>query len=249
LFESELFGHEKGAFTGADRRRTGKFEEADGGTLFIDEVGDIPLVIQVKLLRAVQFGEIMRLGSNKVIQPDVRIITATNRDLEKMIEEGEFREDLYYRFNVVNIDIPPLRKRRTDIPPLIDNFLEKYSRMNKKDIHALSKEALDALMKYDFLGNVRELENIIQRAIVLTREEIITLEDLPDEVVAPDLSLKSEEYIDYIEIGDLNIKVEQLEKGMIEKALEKTGGNQSKAAELLNISERTLRYKLSKYSD
>jgi two-component system NtrC family response regulator len=199
------------------------------------------------LLRAVQFGEVVRLGSNKVIKPDVRIITATNRNLEKMIEEGQFREDLYYRFNVVNIDIPPLRQRRSDIPPLIDNFMKKYSEMNNKDVGRLSKEAHDALMMYDFPGNVRELENIIQRAIVLTREDVITVEDLPNNVVAPELSRESDEYIDYIEIGDLNIKVEQLEKGMIEKALDKTGGNQSKAAELLNISERTLRYKLSKY--
>ncbi|MFW5701673.1 MAG: sigma-54 interaction domain-containing protein, partial [Bacteroidota bacterium] len=246
LFESELFGHEKGAFTSADRQRTGKFEEADGGTLFIDEVGDIPLMIQVKLLRAVQFGEIMRLGSNKVIRPDVRIITATNRNLEKMIREGEFREDLYYRFNVVNIDIPPLRSRRLDIPPLIDRFLEKFAGMNKKDVASLSKEARDALMKYDFPGNVRELENIIQRAVVLTREEVITLEDLPDYVKKGN-ALSGESEIGEISVGDLNEKVEQLERQMIEKALDQTGGNQSKAAELLNISERTLRYKLSKY--
>ncbi|MFP4527220.1 MAG: sigma-54-dependent transcriptional regulator [Candidatus Kapaibacterium sp.] len=246
LFESELFGHEKGAFTSADRQRTGKFEEADGGTLFIDEVGDIPLMIQVKLLRAVQFGEIMRLGSNKVIRPDVRIITATNRNLEKMIREGEFREDLYYRFNVVNIDIPPLRSRRLDIPPLIDRFLEKFAGMNKKDVASLSKEARDALMKYDFPGNVRELENIIQRAVVLTREEVITLEDLPDYVKKGN-ALSGESEIGEISVGDLNEKVEQLERQMIEKALDQTGGNQSKAAELLNISERTLRYKLTKY--
>jgi two-component system NtrC family response regulator len=168
LFESELFGHEKGAFTGAEKMRIGKFEQADGSTLFIDEVGDIPLLIQVKLLRAIQFGEIQRVGSNKTMQLDVRIIAATNRNLNKMIEDNEFREDLFYRLNVVAIQIPPLRSRKLDIQPLVEHFIEKYAALKKKEVFSITKEALNLLTKYDFPGNIRELENIIQRAIVLT---------------------------------------------------------------------------------
>lgn len=249
LFESELFGHERGAFTGADKLRIGKFEMANGGTLFIDEVGDIPPSVQVKLLRAVQFGQIERLGSNKTINLDVRIITATNRNLEEMIQNNEFREDLYYRFNVVQVQIPPLRKRKLDIPPLVNYFIEKYSNLNGKNIKSISKEAMNTLMKYDFPGNVRELENIIQRAVVLTRNNIISLNDLPNNITEPSIAEYSDFSLEKLEIGDMNIKVEMLEKALIEKALTQTGGNQVKAAELLNISERTLRYKLSKIKD
>lgn len=246
LFESELFGHEKGAFTGAERQRTGKFELADKGTLFIDEIGDIPLNIQVKLLRAIQFGQIERLGSNKTISTDVRIVAATNRNLEEMIKNGEFREDLYYRINVFPIFIPPLRKRKVDIPVLVDYFIQKYSLQNDRQITGISKEAMHALMKYDFPGNVRELENIIQRAIILSRNSIISINDLPSLV---SLQHKSEYSINnnFFEPGDLNIKVEELEKRLIDSALEQCGGVQTKAAEILNISERMLRYKLKKY--
>lgn len=247
LFESELFGHERGAYTGADKQRIGKFEMADGGTIFIDEVGDIPMNVQVKLLRTIQFGQIERLGGNKTINLDVRIITATNRNLEEMIHKNEFREDLYYRINVVQIKLPPLRDRKNDVPYLINYFIEKYSKINGKNIKSISKEAMSSLIKYDFPGNIRELENIIQRAVVLTRGNTLTLEDLPQNIIEP-------VYLDYndidyekIEIGDLNTKVEMLEKSLIEKALKKTSGNQVKAAELLNISERTLRYKLSRF--
>ena len=244
LFESELFGHEKGSYTGAEKQRIGKFEQADGGTLFIDEVGDIPLQVQVKLLRAVQFGQIERLGGSKTIDVDVRIITATNRNLEEMIKDGEFREDLYYRFNVVAINIPPLRKRRMDIPPLTEFFLEKYADKNGRDIRGISREAMNKLMQYDFPGNVRELENIIQRAVVMTRENMITLGDLHDTVKGGE---ESDDLLPDAGTGDLNQKVEQLEKTLIRNALDKTGGNQVKAAELLNLSERTLRYKITKY--
>ena len=246
LFESELFGHEKGAYTGANKQRIGKFEQADGGTLFIDEVGDIPLQVQVKLLRAVQFGEFERLGGSQLIKPDVRIITATNRNLEEMISAGEFREDLYYRFNVVTINIPPLRKRRADISPLVNYFVDKYALQNGKDVNAVSKEAMDYLMKYNFPGNVRELENIVQRAVVLTRNNIISQKDLPRLDNNPQVNSFRPDF-DEIELGDLNAKVEELEKSMIVRALDKTDGNQVKAADILNISERTLRYKLSKY--
>jgi two-component system NtrC family response regulator len=247
LFESELFGHEKGAFTGAVNARIGKFEEANGGTLFIDEVGDIPLPVQVKLLRSLQFGEIQKLGSNKVLKLDVRIISATNQNLEQMISLGTFREDLLYRINVISLNLPPLRKRKIDIPVLIQHFIKKYSEINGKKVNNISAEALDFLMKYTYPGNIRELENIIQRSVVLTRDNFVKTDDLPEEIFPRQKNMIPAEQIDETELGDLNEKVEQLEKRMIYKALDETNQNQSKAADLLNISERTLRYKLSKY--
>lgn len=245
LFESELFGHEKGAFTGAERQRIGKFEQADGGTLFIDEVGDIPLLIQVKLLRALQFGQIERLGGDRTLSLDVRIVAATNRDLEAMIRDGQFREDLYYRLNVVTITIPPLRKRKADIGPLVQDFIRRFAELNGKAVHSISREAMDALTRYDFPGNVRELENIIQRAVVLSRGEALTTHDLPPNVQHAH-STPSRLSLGEIGVGDLNEAVAALEQAMIEKALEESGGNQVKAAALLNISERTLRYKLTR---
>lgn len=246
LFESELFGHEKGAFTGAVKSRSGKFEQADTGTLFIDEVGDIPLPVQVKMLRALQFGEIERLGGEKTIKTDVRIVSATNRNLEDMIQNKEFREDLLYRLNVVTIEIPPLRSRRSDIKPLIDYFLDKYASLNGKSSFNIDKESLDAMMKYSYPGNIRELENIIQRAVVMSRKSTITLDDLPPEISKFDkASANSDEKC--FEIGDLNLKVEKLETNLIQQALDITNGNQVKAAEMLNISERTIRYKINKY--
>lgn len=246
LFESELFGHEKGSFTGAHRQRIGKFEQAEGGSLFIDEVGDMPLAIQVKILRTIQLGEFERLGGEKTIKGDVRIITATNRNLEEMIRNGAFREDLYYRFNVVTINVPPLRRRKNDVAPLADFFIKKYSEQSGIHISGISKEAMDALVRYDFPGNVRELENIIQRAVALSRDEHITLKDLPVFVVNPVKECPANQFDD-CEVGDLNEAVERLEKNMISKALDLTGGNQSKAGEILNLSERTLRYKIAKY--
>jgi two-component system NtrC family response regulator len=247
LFESELFGHEKGAFTGAVASRIGKFEEANGGTLFIDEIGDIPLPVQVKLLRSLQFGEIQRLGSNKIFKLDVRIISATNQNLEQMISLGEFREDLLYRINVISLNLPPLRKRKMDIPFLIQHFIQKYSEINMKNVDNITAEALDYLMKYNYPGNIRELENIIQHSVVLSRDNFIKTEDLPKIILPHKSNFSSKSLNDENELGDLNEKVELLEKRMIYKALEETNQNQSKAAELLNISERTLRYKLSKY--
>ncbi len=240
LLESEMFGYEKGAFTGADQKRIGRFEEAKSGTIFIDEVGDVSPAMQVKLLRVLQGGEFSRLGSNQVIKTNARIITATNRNLEKLIKSNSFREDFYYRINVVSINIPPLRERRDDIPLLIDFFVRKFDHPEKQ----LTREALDILMKYDYPGNVRELENIVQRACVLSRGNTISTNDLPLNV----RSLKAENNSSEFQprIDDINLQVEALEKEIIQMALKETNGNQSKAAKLLNISERNLRYKLEK---
>lgn len=242
FLESELFGHERGAFTGAVTRRIGRVEEADGGTLFLDEVGDLPPSIQVKLLRFLQDREFQRLGGNQTLYADVRIVSATNRDLEKMVKEGKFREDLYYRLNVVNIKIPPLRERKEDLPPLIDHFIEKYARENGKEVAGLSGEARDVLLKYDYPGNVRELENIIERAVVIARDDVITLEDLPfgEESWASGREEGRSE-------GWLRSSIEELEKKMIVEAMEKASHHQTRAAEILGISERMLRYKLKKY--
>lgn len=242
LLESELFGHEKGAFTGATARRIGRFEEADGGTLFLDEIGELSPPVQVKLLRFLQEREFQRLGGNQTIRSDVRIISATNRDLEEKVREGLFREDLYYRLNVVSITIPPLRDRRGDIPVLTEYFLKRFASENNKDIEGLSNEAMDILMKYDYPGNVRELENIIERAVVITRDRVISIRDLPFE------DISSNHFADYHEGGALKDEIESLERRRIEQALEETGNNQTKAAELLGITERTLRYKLKKYN-
>ena len=182
LLESELFGHEKGAFTGAEKSKKGRFELAESGTIFLDEIGDIPINLQVKLLRVLQEHQIERLGSTEIINIDVRIIAATHQNIEQKIKEGTFREDLYYRLNIVSLNIPPLRERREDILPLIDYFIDKYAKENNKEKLDLSKEAVDSLIKYNFPGNVRELENIIERAVVLCRNEVITLDDLPNVV-------------------------------------------------------------------
>ena len=242
LLESELFGHEKGAFTGATARRVGRFEEADGGTLFLDEIGELSPQVQVKILRFLQEHEFQRLGGNQTLRTDVRVISATNRNLEQRVKEGAFREDLFYRLNVVMISIPPLRERKEDIPALIDYFLKRYSDENGKEIKGISSEAQDVLLKYDYPGNVRELENIIERAVVIAREEVIFTEDLPfhesKEEGAADR--KAEE-------GLLRGSIEELEKNLIVDAMEKAGDHQSRAAELLGISERMLRYKLKKY--
>jgi Nif-specific regulatory protein len=246
LLESELFGHEKGAFTGADKQRRGRFEQADGGTIFIDEVGDIPLSTQVKLLRVLQEREFQRVGGNETIKVDVRVIAATNKDLEEMVEDDEFREDLFYRLNVISIRIPPLRERRGDISPLISHFISRYAVENDKEIDGVSKEAMDVLMKYDYPGNVRELENAIERAVVMARGTIVAAEDLPVHI----RSTRSESESSYsnTESRSLPEMVENLERHLIADALAESDGNQSKAAGLLGISERNLRYKLKKYN-
>ncbi len=244
LLESELFGHEKGAFTGAAFRRIGRFEAADKGTILLDEIGDLTLGMQVKLLRVLQEKEFERLGGNHTIRVDVRVIAATNRDLEKAMKEGKFRDDLYYRLNVVSVVIPPLRERKEDIPALIDYFIKKYGEENSKKISGLTLEARDMLMRYDYPGNVRELENIIERAVVLSKGGTISVSDLPIHMRVParDVSMdfRSSE-------GNLNKTLETIERRLILEALKETGGVQTRAAERLGISERVLRYKLKKY--
>jgi len=241
LIESELFGHERGAFTGADRERRGRFELADGGTLFLDEIGDLPRSTQVKLLRVLQEQTFDRLGGSRPVKVDVRIIAATNRDLETMVRGGEFREDLYYRLNVVAITIPPLRERREDVPLLIDHFLRRFSAESRSPVTSLSREALDLLVKYPYPGNVRELENLIHRAVVLARGTILTTADLP--VHVPGLKAETGES----ESGTFVERVTRFEKQLILDALERAGGVQTQAARLLGMSERHLRYKLRKY--
>jgi two-component system NtrC family response regulator len=241
LLESELFGHEKGAFTGAASRRIGRFEEADGGTLFLDEIGELSPTIQVKLLRFLQEREFQRLGSNINIHVDVRIISATNRDLESQVKEGTFREDLFYRLKVVTMALPPLRERKEDLRILINHFIDKFAAENGKNIQGLTSEARDMLLKYDYPGNVRELVNILERAVVIARDQYITTNDLPfkPDFIPDDSDKKS--------FGALRESVEKLEKNLIIESMEKTHDNQTKAAEILGISERMLRYKLKKY--
>ena len=242
LLESELFGHEKGAFTGASRRRIGRFEEADGGTLFLDEIGELSPAVQAKLLRFLQEREFQRVGGNRNIRSDVRIISATNRNLKGKIEDGTFREDLYYRLNVVRIAVPPLRERKEDLSPLIDHFLGRFAIENSKEIQGISPEARDLLLKYDYPGNVRELENIIERAVVITRGSVVTSRDLPfsGSAVQPHTS-------EVKTWRSLQESVEDLERKMIKRALDETANHQTKAANMLGVSERTLRYKLKKY--
>ena len=241
LLESELFGHEKGAYTGAGSRRIGRFEEADGSTLFLDEIGELSPGIQVKLLRFLQEREIARLGSNINIPVDVRIISATNRDLETRVKEGAFREDLFYRLKVVAMSLPPLRERKEDLPALIDHFLEKFSRENGKDIKRVTAEARDLLLKYDYPGNIRELVNIMQRAVVIARDQYITTDDLPFK----SSSLPESSNMELA--GTLRESLEDLEKQLIGHAMWRAADNQTRAAEILGMSERMLRYKLKKY--
>lgn len=243
LIESDLFGHEKGAFTGADRQRIGRFEEAHGGTLFLDEIGDVPPQMQVKLLRVLQSREFQRLGSSQTLHADARFVAATNRNLEEMLKEGTFREDLYYRLNVVTIAIPPLRKRKDDIPALVDHFLGKHAGQHSMPMKEVSREALDFLMKYDYPGNVRELEHIVERALILSTDDLIASQDLPANV----RQLKSEDKTHrQVRTEELNEQLESFEREIILATLQRTGGNQVQAAKLLGIAERTLRYKLEK---
>jgi len=247
LLESELFGHEKGSFTGAIQQKKGLVEDAHGGSLFLDEVGDIPLPVQVKLLRFLQFGEFQRVGGNVVQHVDVRLIAATNRDLTELIRQNKFREDFYYRLNVINIHLPPLRARKEDIPLLIDLFVKKYAEENGKEIKQLSREAMDTLIKYDYPGNVRELENIIERAVVLCRDRVVTREDLPITLISGNNdSVAGQPPLDYYQ-GDFKMRIQAFEKDLITRALQENNFNQTRAAKALGLNERNLRYKMHKY--
>jgi len=237
LLESELFGYEKGAFTGASTRKLGKFEGASGGTIFLDEIADMSLPMQAKILRVVKEQSFERIGGTKSVKVDIRLISATNKDLEKAIAKGLFREDLYYRLNVVTIYLPPLHERKEDIPLLVNYFLKRNNRVNGRKIKSISAEALDLLMDYEWPGNVRELENVIERALVLTNNNVI----LPDDIFLRSWkrTLDSE-----IISSPRSISLLEGEKTLIQKALKSTHWNQTKAAKLLRIHRNTLRRKI-----
>ena len=241
ILEAELFGYEKGAFTGADSRKIGLFEQASGSTLFLDEVGDLKRDLQVKLLRTLQEREILRVGGTERVKVDVRIIAATNHDLERAVKEGRFREDLYYRLNVIPIVLPPLRERRTDVPLLVEHFLRKYS--DGRRSKPVREEALKMLMAYDWPGNVRQLESVLERAVLLSEGEELGPEDLPAAVRAG-ISTTADPIA--IEIPDAGIDIEAVERSLIVKALEKAQGNVTRAARLLGLTRRTLQYRLEK---
>lgn len=242
LIESELFGHEKGAFTGAHITRKGKIEFADGGTLFIDEIGDMPMSLQPKLLRFLQEGTIEKLGSSKTLKLDIRVIAATHRDLRLMVKEGKFREDLFYRLNVVNIVIPPLRERKEDLLPLAEHFIELYSRKNSKKVFGLTRDAKDIVMKYSYPGNIRELENAIEAAVVLSRREAIGVDDLP-------MNFKGAESNPDTESLSLPERLDAIEKKLILDAIKSADGNKSQAARELGITEKNIRDRLKKWGN
>ena len=243
LIESALFGHTRGAFTGAIEDSQGKFETASGGTLFLDEVGELPTPMQPRLLRALQEGEIDKVGASSPVQVDVRLIASTHRDLPALVREGRFREDLYYRLNVVPLCMPPLRQRLEDLPLLIEHFLVKHAKRHDRAVLRLAPETVDRMALYDWPGNVRELENLLERLVVLARNEVIREADLP-ESVRRDLprygGLR-------LEIPPSGIVLEDVERGLLEEALRRSGGNQSQAARFLGISRQTLLYRMKKF--
>ncbi|SHO48806.1 sigma-54-dependent transcriptional regulator [Desulfopila aestuarii] len=240
LLESELFGHEKGAFTGADRQRDGKFVQADGGTLFLDEIGETSQAMQVKLLRVLQEHELQRVGGEKTIQVDVRILAATNRNLEEEVKAGNFREDLYYRLNVVMLPVPPLRERQGDIPLLVHHFVEKFAAKNRRVVTSIIPECMELLTRYPWPGNVRELENAIERGIILMRGDELTDKSLPLSVQR----YKKQEAESEVEQP---ASLFDLEKKLILETMEQTEGNKSEAARRLGITRKTLQNKLNKY--
>jgi len=250
LLESELFGHEKGAFTGAVARRLGRFEKAHTGTLFLDEVGEIDTSTQTKLLRALQEGEFERVGGMETIKVDVRIVAATNRDLRQAIKEGAFREDFYYRLNVFSLYVPPLRKRRDDIPALIDHFLHKYGMETGKDVCGIDDCVMDVFMRYPWPGNVRELENVLERAVVLAERDMVVIGDIPEEMLAhadeeePETGAEDETRK---EDSSLIERTDRLESELILGALERFHWNKTKAAEHLGLKRTTLQYKIKRY--
>ncbi len=242
LFESELFGFERGAFTGALASKPGKFELADKGTLFLDEIGDVPAPIQVKLLRVLQEREFERLGGTKTLKVDVRMIAATNRDLRAALEEGTFREDLYYRLNVVPIDIPPLREHKEDIPELVNHFLARFAVDNEKEIEGITPAAVNALMNYHWPGNVRQLENSVERAVALSSGPVIDVQDIHLDT----MQSRNVAQVSANQFLPEGMTLEQWEDNMIREALRRANGNKSQAARLLGLSRNALRYRLSK---
>ncbi len=245
LLESELFGHEKGSFTGADRKKEGKFVQANQGSLFLDEIGEMSLTMQAKLLRVLQEREVTRVGGDSVIQVDVRVIAATNQDLKERIKNGEFREDLYYRLNVVGIRLPPLRQRKEDIPLLAQHFLEKFSQKNRKQVKGFTPRAMNHMIRYDWPGNVRELMNAVERGVVLTRSEYLDHEALP--VLSEDLGDQSLMYDTFATSEMAGKPLEEVEKEAVLSTLKACGGNKSQAARQLGITRKTLHAKLKKY--
>ncbi|MFW6079973.1 MAG: sigma-54-dependent transcriptional regulator, partial [Gemmatimonadota bacterium] len=245
LLESELFGYTKGAFTGAEQDKEGLFEAADGGTLFLDEIGELPASLQVKLLRTLQEGEVRRLGDSKTRKVEVRILSATNKNLEEEIREGNFRRDLYYRIAVVPIHLVPLRQRSEEIPLLVRHFLDIYNRKLRKEVEGVGPDAMESLLAYPWPGNVRELENVIERTLVLSDGPTIEVDDLPPQVRAPVLAFDEPDLSE----DELSVKKHSavLERRLIRKALERTGGNRTRAAELLELSSRALLYKIRDY--
>jgi two-component system response regulator AtoC len=245
LLESELFGYVRGAFTGADREKPGLFEAASGGTLLLDEIGDMPATLQVKLLRVLQESEIRRLGDTRTRTVDVRVVAATNKDLEEEIRNGDFRRDLYYRIAVVPIHLVPLRQRRDEIPLLVHHFIDQYRKKLKLNVNGIDPDAMRLLLEYPWPGNVRELENTIERALVLAEGERIMPEDLPGHVANPVGVIDSPDLPD----DELSVKKHSimLERRLIKQALERTGGNKTRAADLLELSSRALLYKIREY--
>ncbi|NLI16721.1 MAG: sigma 54-interacting transcriptional regulator [candidate division Zixibacteria bacterium] len=253
LLESELFGYEKGAFTGAVSRKPGKFELADGGTILLDEIGELSMTLQVKLLRFLQSHEFEPLGSNKTIVSDVRIITATKRDLMKMVDEGTFRDDLYYRINVINLKIPPLRQRIGDIPLLVKHFINKYVEKNNKDIDGIKAEALFCLEEFGFPGNVRELENVIERAVVMCRAKQLDMEDLPESIrwgggYGSHLMPKDSRQLKLVKRRIVDESIGPLEKSFLIRALKRSGGNISQAARLTQMHRKQFQRLIKRYN-
>jgi two-component system response regulator AtoC len=252
ILESELFGHTRGAFTGAAQDRAGKFEAANGGTIFLDELTEMPLSMQAKLLRVLQEHEIERIGSNRRIRVDIRVIVASNRDARQAVQDGLLREDLFYRINVFTLDMPPLRSRREDIGLLVDHFLAKHGAKLGRAELSVTERTLQALQGYAWPGNVRELENILERAIVLSRGIPLDIQHLPQEIVSPSdtplhIDRDMHTSVSPAQLQALPQAVGELEKALIEQALSQSGGNKAKAARVLDISERTLWYKVKKY--
>jgi len=241
LLESELFGHEKGAFTGADIKRMGRFELANGGTLLLDEISEVSPKIQSKLLRVLELEEFERVGGSKTLKVDVRVIATTNRDLEQEIEKGNFRQDLYFRLNVIPVIVPPLRERREDIPVLAEYFLEKFKSGMDTPLKEISKDAIDILVQYDWPGNVREIKNLIHRCTVMIDSEVLMPEHFENM-----LNMQKTKKSNEISVGQT---IEDVERELIYKTLEKTGGNKTRAAEILDVTPRTLRNKLSRYKE